>query len=284
MSGAGFALFLLSGWEESYCPLLVTRLDYGYNVFSGLSFPIVCFFSLSFYPYSTRGNFVVLYGCVGVTVFATTSVGGRAVPTRDVDILTVGGKRVRFAEGLFQTGFSGTRVSGFYDTSLQSNMKCDVYIRKELYAMLCSQVAQQGVRFRTPLPLVLVSSYKHFNCAEMLFTVGAKRLHCAEDLSSPRRTSSQPGTFHDLHQTLPFRGTLTQHETGTSSLLAPNASLAQKSRSCQVPPVRGQRIPQHFSPEPLLHNGVVRVFRAISASTVDIFHGGIHRVFHAVST
>ena len=101
----------------------------------------------------------------------------------------------------------------------------------------------------------------------MLFTVGVKRLHCAEALSSPRRTSTQPGTFHYLHQTLPFRGTLTQHETGTSSLLAPNASLAQKSRSCQVPPVRGQRIPQHFSPEPLLHNGVVRVFRAISAST-----------------
>ena len=90
---------------------------------------------------------------------------------------------------------------------------------------------------------ITLSSFEHRGA------LGAKRLHCAEALSSPRRTSTQPGTFHYLRQTLPFRGTLAQHETGTSSLSAPNASLAQKSRSCQFPPVQGQRIPQHFSPE-----------------------------------
>ena len=41
-------------------------------------------------------------------------------------------------------------------------------------------------------------------------------------------------------------------------------------------------------PVGVLHSGVVRVFRAIPASTVDTFHtslhGGIHRDFHAVSS
>ena len=38
--------------------------------------------------------------------------------------------------------FTDSEASGFHDTSLQSNMKCDVYIRKELYAMSCCQVAR----------------------------------------------------------------------------------------------------------------------------------------------
>ena len=44
-------------------------------------------------------------------------------------------KRFRCAEVLLQPGFTGSRVSGLYVTSLQSSMKCDVYIRKELCAI-----------------------------------------------------------------------------------------------------------------------------------------------------
>ena len=33
--------------------------------------------------------------------------------------------------------------SNFHDTSLQGNMKCEVCIRRELYAMSCCQVARQ---------------------------------------------------------------------------------------------------------------------------------------------
>ena len=58
------------------------------------------------------------------------------------NILTVCGKRFRCAEVLLQPGFTGTRVSGFYDTFLQSSMKCDFYIRKELYAISRCQVAR----------------------------------------------------------------------------------------------------------------------------------------------
>ena len=46
------------------------------------------------------------------------------------------------AEALYQPGFVGTRVGGFHDTSLQSNMKCDVYICKELHAMSRCHVAR----------------------------------------------------------------------------------------------------------------------------------------------
>ena len=38
--------------------------------------------------------------------------------------------------------FHWKKTSGFHDTSLQSNMKWDVYIRNELYAMSCCQVAR----------------------------------------------------------------------------------------------------------------------------------------------
>ena len=58
------------------------------------------------------------------------SVGGSAVPAQDGNILSICGKRFRCAEVFLQPGFNGTRVSGFYDTSLQSSMKCDVHIRK----------------------------------------------------------------------------------------------------------------------------------------------------------
>ena len=70
------------------------------------------------------------------------SVGDTSVPARDGSILSVCGKRFRCAEVLLQPGFTGTRVSGFYDTSLQSSTKCDVYIRKELYAISRCQVAR----------------------------------------------------------------------------------------------------------------------------------------------
>ena len=48
---------------------------------------------------------------------ANASVGGSAVPARVGYILTVGGKRVRFTESLFQAGFTGNRIDGFHGTS-----------------------------------------------------------------------------------------------------------------------------------------------------------------------
>merc|ERR1719264_1240747 len=48
--------------------------------------------------------------------------------------ITVGDERFRCPEVLFQPSFVGKEASGIHDTSFQSIMKCDVDIRKDLYA------------------------------------------------------------------------------------------------------------------------------------------------------
>jgi len=46
----------------------------------------------------------------------------------------VGSERFRCPEVLFQPSFVGKEASGVHDTTFQSIMKCDVDIRKDLYA------------------------------------------------------------------------------------------------------------------------------------------------------
>jgi len=52
----------------------------------------------------------------------------------DGNIITVGNERFRCPEVLFQPSFIGKESSGIHDTTFQSIMKCDVDIRKDLYA------------------------------------------------------------------------------------------------------------------------------------------------------
>jgi len=52
----------------------------------------------------------------------------------DGNIITVGSERFRCPEVLFLPSFIGKEASGIHDTSFQSIMKCDVDIRKDLYA------------------------------------------------------------------------------------------------------------------------------------------------------
>ena len=47
---------------------------------------------------------------------------------------TIGNERFRCAEVLFQPSFIGKEASGIHDTMFQTIMKCDVDIRKDLYA------------------------------------------------------------------------------------------------------------------------------------------------------
>ena len=90
---------------------------------------------------------------------------------------------------------------------------------------------------------------KRSHCAELLsgpsaserqdrniITVGDKRCRCGEVLFQPK-TSIRSRTFRCLRRTLPFRGTLVRHETGTSSLFAANASISRKS--CFIPSFTG---------------------------------------------
>ena len=52
----------------------------------------------------------------------------------DGNIITVGSERFRCPEVLFQPALIGKESSGIHDTTFQSIMKCDVDIRKDLYA------------------------------------------------------------------------------------------------------------------------------------------------------
>jgi len=52
----------------------------------------------------------------------------------DGNVITVGSERFRCPECLFQPSILGKEASGIADLSFQSIMKCDVDIRKDLYA------------------------------------------------------------------------------------------------------------------------------------------------------
>ena len=52
----------------------------------------------------------------------------------DGQVITIGNERFRCPEVLFQPSFIGKEASGIHDTMFQTIMKCDVDIRKDLYA------------------------------------------------------------------------------------------------------------------------------------------------------
>jgi actin beta/gamma 1 len=52
----------------------------------------------------------------------------------DGNVITIGNERFRCPEVLFQPSFIGKEAAGIHDTMFQTIMKCDVDIRKDLYA------------------------------------------------------------------------------------------------------------------------------------------------------
>merc|ERR1719168_24998 len=56
------------------------------------------------------------------------------LPDGRIITITVGSERFRCPEVLFQPSFIGKEASGVHDITFQSIMKCDVDIRKDLYA------------------------------------------------------------------------------------------------------------------------------------------------------
>ena len=77
----------------------------------------------------------------------------------DGNIITVVPNVSCCAKVLFQPNFSGKHASGIHDTSFSSNMKRDVYIRKELYANVVlssgTTMFQEIVERKTNEPTVL---------------------------------------------------------------------------------------------------------------------------------
>merc|ERR1712098_978424 len=52
----------------------------------------------------------------------------------DGQVITIGNERFRCPESLFQPSFLGMEACGIHETTYNSIMKCDVDIRKDLYA------------------------------------------------------------------------------------------------------------------------------------------------------
>merc|ERR1712099_142707 len=52
----------------------------------------------------------------------------------DGNVITLGNERFRCPEALFQPSFLGMETAGVHETTYNSIMKCDVDIRKDLYA------------------------------------------------------------------------------------------------------------------------------------------------------
>lgn len=65
---------------------------------------------------------------------AASTTSDKSYELPDGQVITIGNERFRAPEALFQPSFIGMESAGVHETVYRSIMKCDVDIRKDLYA------------------------------------------------------------------------------------------------------------------------------------------------------
>lgn len=69
-----------------------------------------------------------------LTLSASSSATEKSYELPDGQLIHIGNERFRCPEALFQPSFLGMETAGIHETTYNSIMKCDIDIRKDLYA------------------------------------------------------------------------------------------------------------------------------------------------------
>merc|ERR1711894_737403 len=145
----------------------------------------------------------------------------------DGQVITIGNERFRAAESLFQPAFLGMESAGIHETTYNSIMKCDIDIRKDLYA---NTVLSGGTTMYPGIADRMQKEMTSFAPSTMKIKIiapqrgntpyGSEVPSCPLSPPSPRCGSPRPSTTSPAHpsSTASASKSLASHHTPPANL------------------------------------------------------------------